>query len=137
MTKKQTWVYSPKKEYNKVSENAKREIEKICDDCIEHQLRPTYLKSPQREKRELLNIYSKWHRNFIYFIAVIKDDDPNAISSQYEDKFARLEYRNKDRFLLAYFRHTGEWFELTYGQGMTLKDCLEQIEDMLHFDIIY
>jgi hypothetical protein len=135
MTTKRALTCSSRKEY-KISENAKREIKKTCDNFIELGLKPEYYKSPKKGKRALLDINSRWRGKFIYFIAVISDNNPDALSPQYEEKFARLEYRDKNHFSLAYLRHTGEWFDITYG-GTTLNRCLEMIKEMTHFDVTY
>jgi hypothetical protein len=38
-------------------------------------------------------------------------------------------------FHLAYFRHTGEWSQITVGEGNPLEECIELIQDLPHFAI--
>ena len=45
---------------------------------------------------------------------------------RYESKFARLRYAGDERFNLAYFRHTGQWWEV--AQLLSLEECLSEIE---------
>lgn len=87
-------------------------------------------------KQKLLDIYCKWHRNFLYFVGVIKDDRPDVIRHEYEDKFARLQPKTKSTFYLCYFRHTGEWLDVTHGAGISLENCFDMILDLPHFRLL-
>ena len=49
----------------------------------------------------------------------------------YNSNYARLEYVDRDRFNLAYMRHTGKWVEI--GFDLSLEECLDEIENGPHF----
>ncbi len=46
----------------------------------------------------------------------------------FNNNFVRLEYVDRDRFNLAYMRHTGQWFEIDFD--LSLEECLDEIEKM-------
>lgn len=43
-----------------------------------------------------------------------------------ELNYLRLQYAGDERFNLAYFRHTGQWWEV--DQLLSLEECLSEIE---------
>lgn len=132
---KRAWILKTIKTKTLLSPQQKAAIEQQCKEFINSTLKPKIFKQFNSYKNEtiLVDIYCKWHREFFYFIAVIKDDRPDVILTEYEDKIARLEPKTSDTFYLSYFRHTGEWFDITHGQGFTLKECLKSILDLPHF----
>jgi len=95
-------------------------------------LKPKHVKIPSADEQfnYLVDIYSKWFRNYFYFCAKYACPGQNAISPYFESKFARLEYTGTNSFSLSYMRHTGKWFEL-YA-GLSLDDSLAIIKDDLH-----
>ena len=54
------------------------------------------------------------------------DDPENAIEPEFESPFARIEYLSRDRFDLAYFRHTGQWW--TVYRDLSLAEALSLME---------
>ena len=130
---KKMWVYSPPKPPKpKVPESVKAEVEKKAIELVEFTLKPKIEPPPKDECfNYLVDIYTKWHRNYLYFCSKYCSPDPNAISPHFETRFARLEYTGEDRFILSYMRHTGKWWELY--EGLTLDECLKAIRDEPHF----
>ena len=127
---KKTWVYSPAKPPKpKVPETEKQLISQKCNELIETELKPKYIKLPPTDNdwNYLVDIFGKWYRNYFYFCSTYNCPSPNAISPSFEDKFARLEYVGKDSFNIAYMRHTGKWWEIF--QGLTLEQCLEEMKN--------
>jgi hypothetical protein len=55
----------------------------------------------------------------------LRSPGPRALSPFFESRFARLQYAGDDRFHLAYFRHTGQWWEVM--QLLSLEECLDEI----------
>ena len=96
-------------------------------------LKPKHVKTPSADERfnYIVDIYSKWSRNYFYFCAKYACPGQNAISSYFESKFARLEYTDTNNFSLSYMRHTGKWIEL-YA-GLSLDDSLAIIKDDPNF----
>ena len=126
------WYYNPPKQ--KIDEFRKEEIKKKCDKFIESVLKPRFISSEQSasENSHLIDIYSKWWKNYIYFYAKYKDTRPQAIGPTYDWQLSRIEYNVKqDTYNLAYFRHTGKWYVIFYE--ISLEECFESIEDLPHF----
>lgn len=129
MTKNQKqWMYSPPKSPAvKVPQTVKTDVENQANELIETFLKPTYIKPPPEdyEFNYLVDISSKWYRNYFYFCSQYNCPGPNAIRPYFDDKFARLEYVGPDTYNLSYMRHTGKWqpvfFELTY------EVCLQEV----------
>ncbi len=133
MTKKR-WVYRPPKPSKpKVPDRAKQEVERKANELIDSVLKPQYIKPPAEDAQfnYLVDIYTKWYRNYFYFCSKYNSPGPSALASSFEDKFARLEYAGEDAFHLAYMRHTGQWFEI--ARGISLEQALDKIKDGGYF----
>ena len=135
MAKRQrTWVYSPLKQAKpKLPSAVKANVTAEVNDLIDTVLKPPHVKPPSGDERfnYIVDIYSKWYRNYFYFCSKYACPGPNAISPYFEAKFARLEYVGNERFNLAYMRHTGKWCEI-YSK-LSLDECLAAIRDEPHF----
>ena len=107
-----------------------RESEK-GDEIVEKLLKPEYVKPvpDQLTLNHLIDIYTKWYRNYFYFCSKYKCP-PQRISSSFESKFARMEYLGNNTFELTYMRHTGQWWQLETG---TMDDCLKSISTMVPY----
>ncbi len=132
MTKKKqqkTWVYSPKKEPKpSIPEGLKATLQEKAEAIIEAVLKPTHLKPPpEHDWNYIVDIYTKWYRSSFYFCAKYCCPGPNAISPDFESKFARLEYAGDSRFTLSFMRHTGQWVEI-YGD-LSIDECLTSIQE--------
>jgi len=131
MAKKQwTWAPGPtSRPKAKISDLAKAEIQKKCEELIELTLKPQHIKPPPQnsEWNYLVDIFAKWQRSYLYFCSKYNCPSPNAIAPSFEDKFARLEYVGPNQFNLSYRRHTQQWLEI--AAGLTLEQCLETIKD--------
>ena len=131
MAKKQwTWAPGPpSRPKAKITDLAKAEIQKKCEDLIELTLKPQHIKPPpqDRERNYLVDVFLKWHQSYLYFCSKYNCPSPNTISPSFEDKFARLEYIGPNQFILSYRRHTQQWFEI--ATGLTLEQCLNAIKD--------
>ena len=126
---KKMWVFAPSTTAPKVSDRIKSEIKDKVDQWIDEILKPKHIKPPPEDKRfnYLVDISTRWHRHSFYILGKYCCPFPNALSPDFEGKFARLEYNDLDRFNLSYFRHTGQWYELY--QRLSLQECLTQIDD--------
>lgn len=132
--RQKAWFFSPQKSTKpKVPENIKAEVETKANELVETFLKPEYIKPPPEDMRfnYVVDIYTKWYRNYFHFIAKYACPGPNAISPFFETKFARMEYVGDGLFNLSYMRHTGQWFEIF--QDLTVDECLETIKDLPHF----
>lgn len=128
------WVYSPAKQSKpKVPDAVKAEVETKANKLVEEVLKPEHVKLPPEDAtfNYIVDIYTKWYRNYFYFCAKYHVPGPHAISPSFESKFARLEYLANDRFNLSYMRYTEEWWEI--GSGLSLDACLKAIKESPHF----
>ena len=112
-----------------LSATARSEIETKAKDLIEKELKPMHVQPPPPEPRfnYVIDLVTKWHGRYFYFVAIYASPGPNAISPTFETKFARLEPVSVGRFNLAFMRHTEKWHELY--TGLTLDECLNSIRD--------
>ncbi len=127
---KKRWIYGPRKQSaTDVPDSLKYTVKAKADELVKTVLMPQYVKSPPADLQfnYLVNIYTKWYRNYFYFCSTYHSSGPNAISPSFEDKFARLEYVVADKFNLAYMRHTRQWQEI--AQSISLDEALDVIKD--------
>jgi len=131
---KKMWVYKPKRKHSpKVPELIKAQIKPKAETLIETVLKPKHIGPPSKNSdlNYLVDIFSKWYRNYFYFCSRYHCPSPRAISPSFEDEFARLEYVAHNQFNLAYKRHTGQWVEIY--SGLSLEECFTEIEEGVHF----
>ena len=134
VSKKKTWMpASPRRTRPQVPDSIKRILKEKADGIIENVLKPDHIKPPPTDNdfNYLIDIYSKWYRNYFYFCAKYNCPSPNAISPSFETKFARMEYVGNERFNLSYMRHTEQWWEIY--QELTMLECLKLIAEGAHF----
>ena len=132
--RKYTWVPTKKKRSSpKIHDAIKNEVKQKADKLIDRVLKLKYIEPPPKDNdfNYLVGIFSKWYRAYFYFCAKYNCPSPNAMSPSFISNFARLEYVDRDRFNLAYMRHTGQWFEI--GFDLSLEQCLDDIENGPHF----
>ncbi|MFQ6115856.1 MAG: hypothetical protein ACE5NG_17490 [bacterium] len=124
------WIFSPSKQVKPKLPNALRaKVTAEANELIETVLKTTHVESPAGDERfnYIVDIYSKWYRNYFYFCSKYACPGPNAISPHFEAGFARLEYVGNERFNLAYMRHTEKWWEI-YTE-LSLGECMDAIRD--------
>lgn len=108
-----TWVYSPPKP--KVPDAVKVELKTKARELIDAVLKPEHVKPPPKNAKwnYIVDLYTKWHRNYFYFCAKYACSGPNALSPFFNTGFARLEYvgnvRRQSRFNISYMH-------ASYGQ---------------------
>jgi hypothetical protein len=129
--RQKTWVYSPPKP--KVPDAVKAELEAKATELVNTVLKPEHVKPPPKNAKwnYIVDLYTKWHRNYFYFCAKYACPGPNALSPFFDTGFARLEYAGgvgrQSRFNLSYMRHTGRWWKIRHG--LSLEQCLAEIRD--------
>ena len=125
------WVYSPPKP--KVPVWLKAEISARAAEIIETRLKPDNIKPPPKDARfnYLVDIFTKWRRNFFYFCGTYHCPGPKALTPSFEIRFARMEYTGDEKFNLAYMRHTGQWWEIL--TDLSLDECLQAVVEGGHF----
>ena len=127
-----TWVYDPAGAFRQskkpVPADLQHEVERRAQELIDSTLKPRHIQPPPQkaELNYLVDISCKWRGPFFYFCSQYCSPGPRALSPFFESKFARLQYAGDERFNLAYFRHTGLWWEI--AQLLSLEECLSEIE---------
>lgn len=129
---KKEWVYiPPKKTKPKIPEALKGELTEKANALVESTLKPWKLDFDISAKEHgfnyVVDIYTKWWRNYFYFCSKYRSPGPNAISDYFESCFTRMEYVGGRRFNLAYMRHTGQWW--TVYHDVPLGEGLKRIAD--------
>ncbi len=125
---KKTWVYRPPRN-PKVPDAVKAAVETRAKELVEQVLKPKGIEPPPKKPRfnYIVDIFTKWHGGYFYFVAKYACPFPNALSPFFEVNFTRLRYMDKDRFNLAYRRHTDEWVEIY--TGLSLDECSGTIKN--------
>ncbi|MFH1160744.1 MAG: hypothetical protein V1733_07335 [bacterium] len=127
MKKRKIWIKVSPTSKTAIFEIKKQEIIEICQPLVE-QFKKQYIRSdPDKRFNYLIDIYTRWRGNYLYFCEKYKSEEPNRIADEFEVKFVRLEYVGRDKFNLSYFRHTEQWFLV--ATDLTLQDCLEMMQD--------
>lgn len=137
--RKKMWVYCPRKQKKDVSKKTKMLVQQACDQLVAEYFLPRFVKDfdPRNKKTsQCVGVQLKWYRHFFYIKAVYRDLRPDVISETYEYPIARLECVDTDLYYLAYFRHTGEWSDITSGVGCSLQECIALIQSFPHFTIL-
>lgn len=124
------WVYRPPKPPKpEVPARTKTVVEAKAQELVEKVLKPQHVHPPPESAQfnYIVDIYTKWYRNYFYFCARYACPGPNALAPFFETKFARLEYvGGNNQFNLSFMRHTGEWIEL--HANLSLDECLAAIK---------
>lgn len=124
-----SWVYTGSAPTTaKMLTALKAEVTERANGLIE-EWKPKYVKEPppDNDLNYIVDLYSKWYRDYFYLCAKYASPSATAITPHFEAKFARLEHVGNKRFNLAFMRYTGEWIETE--QELTLEQCLEIIEN--------
>ena len=126
------WVYRPPPA-SRVPDSVKEQVTAKANEIVETVFKPRYVKPPPKDERfnYIVDIYTKWHKNSLYFRATYACPGPNALSPFFEDSFTRLAYMANERFNLAYMRHTGKWQEVF--TGLSMEDAFASIRDQPFF----
>jgi hypothetical protein len=128
--KEKRWFYSPSMVPKpKVPELVKIEVKQVCDEFVESVLKPRNIKEhPQEDQfNYIVDIFTKWYRNYFYFCAKYHSPRPDAIEPFFEARFARMEYVGRNRFNLSYMGHIDKWLEVY--PDMSLDECIGAISD--------
>jgi len=108
-----------------VSLQKKEEISRKCQPLIEDFKTTFIIPDPNKEFNYLVDIYTKWYRNYLYFCEKFKSEYPNRIQDEFEVKFVRLDFKGNNSFDFSYMRHTGKWHLVAID--LTLEDCLDMM----------
>ena len=88
------WVFAPRSAPKAgVPEAVKTEVSQQGQMLID-EWKPQYIKAPPEDARwnYIVDLFTKWHRNYFYFVAKYACPGPTAISPFFESPFTRLAY---------------------------------------------
>jgi hypothetical protein len=129
MRPRKTWVYDPPSPSKaKIPDEVKQRVQAEADRLVD-EFKPRYIAPPPegRQFNYITDLYTKWHRSYLYLCATFACPGPNALSPSFESPFTRLEYVGGNRFNLAYMRHTGKWQEVY--PNLTLEEAMAIVRD--------
>ena len=98
--KRKTWGPSSLRQKKpQVPDSIKLRVKEKADEIIDNVLKPEHIKPPPTDNdfNYLVDIYSKWYRNYFYFCVKYNCPSPNAISPSFETKLAGKEKSSKHR----------------------------------------
>ena len=135
MKNQNKWIFKESKiTKEKVTDFEKIDIMNQCQPLVEL-FKSQFVKEKTPEGSDyLVDVYTKWNQNYLYFCEKYISEHPNRIKDEYEKKFVRLEWTWKDKYNFSFFRHTGHWFVV--ANNMPLKDCLEMMQSNPNFQPI-
>jgi hypothetical protein len=126
------WIWvPPEKPKPKVPNAIKQQLTEEANQLIETVLKPKYLELPPTDNdfNYIADIYSRWYRNYFYFIAQYNCPSPEALAPSFESKYVRLEYVDENKFNLAYMRYNNQWCETHHERPM--MECLNLVKGYL------
>lgn len=118
------WQWVPASE--RLDPATKSGITAACEALIADRLLPRFL--PEISPTPFnypVGFHGKWHGKCYRFITRYRSGFADTLAEEFDAPFSRIEFVGKDRFDLAFFRHTGQWWPIY--QGMTLTQALESI----------
>src|SRR5271157_6406236 len=115
-----------------IPEALKSEISSKAQKLVEQHLKPAHVEQPENPQcNYIADIYTRWHREDLYFCATYVAPFPDAVAPTFEVRFARMGYLGSGKFNLAYKGQTGRWCEMY--PSLSIDKCLEAVRDEPHF----
>ena len=113
---------------HRLADGEKHAINQACEAFIGDVLKPRFLTEirPSETFNYPVDICGKWHGGKYRCIQGFRSDREDALESEFDSPFARLEYVSPNCFDLAHFRHTGQWW--TVYRGISLAEALSLLE---------
>lgn len=127
MATKKVWVPSASIKKTSLTEQQKQELTTLFEPLINHYKQKYIIAEPNKKHNYIIDFYSKSYRSFFYLCAKFKAEYPNRILDEFENKFARLEFVEPNKYNLAYYRHTGQWW--TVENDVMAEYCFKNIKD--------
>ena len=136
MPSKKDWVWAPAKPAKlKVPESTKIAVQSRADEWVASFVRPEFVKSEPDDARFafVTDISAGWRGSFFTFKATFSrvSEETGVAAPAFETPFARLEYTGPNSYGLAYFRHTGKFWEI-YSE-LSLDEAFENLRTQNHF----
>ena len=125
---RRTWTWAPVKP-SSVPQGLKDDLSAKAKALVDSELKPRHVTPPPSDPQfnYIVDISTKWHGRFFYFVSKYACPGPNALSPFFDAPFTRLEYQRNGRFSLAYMRHTGQWWQVY--TDLTMEEALNTIRE--------
>jgi hypothetical protein len=121
------WRWSSRRRAPVVPEHEKQMVIAACDRFIREVLQPRFLPEiVPTEWNYPVGIHGKWHGSRFRFVQRFRSDRPDAITSEFDAPFARIEWVAPGLFDVSYHRHTGAWWRIF--ERVSLEEALHLIE---------
>ncbi len=125
MAAKKIWVLTAQKKV--MTEADKTKLADLFEPLINDYKKKFILENPNKKQNYIVDFYSKFYRGFFYLCATYKAEYEERIHDEFENKFARLEFVEPNKYNLAYYRHTGQWW--TVENDVMAEYCFKNIKD--------
>ena len=123
---------SSKQRPPRVPEALKSEVSSKVQELIDHHLKPAHVELPENpQSNYIADIYTRWHREELYFCATYVAPFPDAVSPTFEVRFARMGYLGNGKFNLDYKGETGRWRNMY--PSLSVDECLEAAQRINDF----
>ena len=86
---------------------------------------------PNKMTNYLADIYPEWYHSNFYLVEKCKNENPEYILHEFDEKFLRIQFIEKNICHLAYKRYTGQW--VVVAESISLDDCKKMIVDIPNF----
>ena len=127
---REPWNIRPAKKKATVTALLKTEVEAKAKELIDNVLKPKHVLPPKKDQLSnyITDIGANWYKGYFYFLWTYACPSPNAISSSFEWKFARMEPLGDGKFALYAMRYTGkEWIGVL--DAFSVDECMKAIQD--------
>lgn len=93
---------------------------------------PLPAEHPSTEFNYPIDILGKWHGNRYRFLQRYRSGFPDTLGEEFDSPFARLDWIDRDRFDIQWFRHTGTWHRLYRDVSLTEALKILETDGILH-----
>ena len=133
------WVYvgdTPAGRTEKPTASVKHQVEASMKPFIEKLKEQNINPIPEpHEHNHLIDIYGKWNRSFYYIYLTYKCPPEGYTKDKFDTGLVRMRYVGKNKFDLAYFRHTGQWWDISSERDLTVAEAIDSIEKNPWFQV--
>ena len=109
-----------------VSDALRREVTRRGDELLERRFKPVLAHETGMRKHGFnyaVAVFTEWRGQSFYLCVRYRTPEP---AEEFVVRSTRLEYAGRNRFHLAYFRHTDRWQPVYLGR--TVDECFDTIE---------
>lgn len=131
--KKQWVLTSPQNLNAKLTLSEKQEISDYFQPLVDEFKSKNIVENPDKSNNYLIDIYTKWYRDYLYFCEKYKSEHPNRIADDFELKYVRLKCTGLNKFEYSYLRFNEQWY--LQAENLTKEDCWKLIKSNPNFQL--